>query len=82
MDTKTRLFSVLTLCVLMLALNVLAVVEEFYVLPESKTTEAALQSISPVTGWYRSDMPGTSAGYPIAHDARIDTDPEALISPL
>jgi hypothetical protein len=52
MDTKTRLFSVLTLCVLMLAFNVLAVVEDFYVLPESKTTEAARQSIktNPITG--------------------------------
>ena len=63
MNTNTRLYTALMLCVLVLTLNVIAVVEGFYVRPESKVAETALQGVCPVAAGYKPDMYGTSADY-------------------
>ena len=42
MNTMTRLWTVLILCILVLTLNVLAVVEDLYVLPKDKAADTAL----------------------------------------
>ena len=52
MGTKTRLRIVLILCVSALTLNVLAVVEEFYALPEVKAAETPLQGYRLIVTWY------------------------------
>ena len=67
MDTKTRLCTALILCVLVLTLNVVAVVEEFYAQPSDKVAEIARQSVCLVANWYRPDMYSPLAEYPAAH---------------
>jgi len=67
MDTKTRLCTALILCVLVLTLNVIAVVEDFYAQPNDKVAEIARQSVCPVTNWYRPDMYRPLAEYPASH---------------
>ena len=52
MGTKTRLRIVLILCASALTLNVFAVVEEFYALPEAKAAETTLQGHSLVVSWH------------------------------
>ena len=47
MNTMTRLWTVLILCILLLTLNVLAVVEDLYVLPEDKAADTTLASARP-----------------------------------
>ena len=42
MNTMTRLWTVLILCILVLTLNVLAVVEDLYVLPKDKAADTTL----------------------------------------
>ena len=42
MNTMTRLWTVLILSILALTLNVVAVVEDLYVLPEDKAADTAL----------------------------------------
>ena len=42
MNTMTRLWTVLILSILALTLNVLAVVEDLYVLPEDKAADTAM----------------------------------------
>ena len=72
MNTMTRLWTVLVLCVLLLTLNVLAVVKDLYVLPTGKVAETSLPVINP---WHRLDRYSTSAGYPVAHAASTLPDP-------
>jgi len=72
MNTMTRLWTVLVLCVLVLILNVFAVVKDLYVLPVGKAAETTLSVINP---WHRPDRYSTSAGYPVAHAASTPPDP-------
>ena len=52
MDTNTRLYTALVLSALVLALNMLAVVEGIYQLPESDVVEIALQGDCPDARYY------------------------------
>jgi hypothetical protein len=72
MNTMTRLWTALVLCVLVLTLNVLAVVNDLYVLPVGKAAETTLPVINP---WHRLDTYSTSAGYPVAHVASAPPGP-------
>ena len=73
METKTRLYTALVLSILVLAFNILAVVEGFYELSESDVVETVLQGDCPGTQNYTlavvasSDMqemnlPGSRSG--------------------
>ena len=66
MNTMTRLWTVLILCVLALTLNIFAVVKDLYVLPENKAQETSGPAFNP---WYRPDRYSILAGYPVAHVA-------------
>jgi len=52
METKTRLYTALVLSILVLAFNILAVVEGFYELPESDVVEISMQGDCPGTQGY------------------------------
>ena len=66
MNTMTRLWAVLILCVLALTLNIFAVVKDLYVLPENKAQETGGPAFNPR---YRPDRYSTLAGYPVARVA-------------
>jgi len=66
MNTMTRLLTVLIVSVLVLTINIFAVVNGLYVLPESKAPGTSPASINP---WYKLDRYSTSAGYPVEHAA-------------
>jgi len=52
MDTKTRLYTALVLSILVLAFNMLAVVEGFYDLPENNVVDIAWLGDCPGTQHY------------------------------
>ena len=52
MNTMTRLWTVLILSILALTLNVVAVVEDLYVLPEDKAADTTLATVPAPTHNY------------------------------
>jgi len=62
MNTMTRLWAVLILCILALTLNVFAVVADWYILPVDKAAETTPPAINPVPARYRLDTYSTWPG--------------------